>query len=343
MTIEAIATESNDAAITTEVTTGGDGNRMEPLFVDEAISEAELRGEDLGEEEAANEGDTSEAEDFDATEDHDDEETAEETATEETPPAKEDKKPPAGTVPHQALKEEREKRQALAKELANLRAEFNAAKATKPNETEAEAPAEALSDFKVLTKEEFKELLEEDAVKAIEYQQDLLEYKEQVAAIKNRADNEKALLQSSYDRVQKAIPGLYEEGSDLGNQLTEFAIEQGFNRDLLGPLADPRTKIIVAGKEQSLGDGAASLVELVYKFQQAVNAADPAKVRAEVEADLRTTITKELLAKIKGDPTGGYRALGDAGGKGEDPGPAEFSEKSYANMTPAQRRKNLGG
>ena len=341
MTIETIETESSDTPVTTEVVTAA-GDRMEPLFPEEAMSDAELRGESSGDNDISNEDAESEEEhaaDLEAAEEY----PEEEPEAKETPEVKEDAKPPAGTVPHQALKEERAKRQALAKELADLRAEFNAAKEAKTAEPEAEPEVKPLPDFKVLTKAEFKELLEEDAVKAIEYQQDLFEYKEQLRAAKQQTEREQALLQSSYDRVQKAIPGLYEEGSDLGNKLSEFAVEQGFNRDLLGPMADPRTKIVVNGKSQSLGDGAASLVELVYKFQQAVNAADPATVRAEVEAELRASITKELLAKIKNDPTGGYRALGDAGGKNADPAPTDFSEKRYANMSEAEKRRALGG
>jgi len=351
MTEAAIQTveTGNEAAASVIETESADSGGYTPLFDEEAISDSELRGEKPATETAetdSKEGDKpEEKETVSEPGAKETEEGASKTETKET--QDDPTKPPAGYVPHQALAEERAKRKEIGQKLATLEAEVAALKGSKPAEKAPAAPAG--TDFKVLSKEEFQELLEGDPVEAIKYQQEYFDYRERQKEQEQAAATEHGIIQASLDRVRKAVPQLYEEGSDVGSKLTDFALAQGFDANHLGALVNPRTKIIPAGSDKPilLGEGAAALVEVLHKFQR--TAANPEQLKAEIEKGLRETITKEVTEQLlekfkKAGSADSFRTLGDGAGAGDEtPGTREFTEAEYAKMSPAERRRLLGG
>jgi len=328
-----------------------------PLFDEVAPSEAELMGEEPEKEETkpapeekVAEGDKKVTDKKPEGEKPEGEAVAEEKEGEdkkEEPEAK-DEKPPAGYVPHAALHEARMEKQELARELNALKQEVADLKATKEEVAE--------DSFKVLSDEEFEELVEEDPVEAIKYERKLDKYREAQKSKENERDvakkqqeKDQQVITESLERMTKAVPGLYEEGSSVNKDLATFAIKNGFDPDLLGLMTTPSTFIATPnGDIKPLGNGAAGLVEMIYKFYTAAKTNSPETLRAQAEANaekkLRETITAELMKKFKTQKGTDFKSIGDVpGASGETPEiTGGFTEAQYVNMTPQQRDKLLG-
>lgn len=288
-----------------------------------------------------------------------DEETpAEEVSEEETPAeekseaeeAKSDK-PPPGYVPHAALHEERMLRQKLTEEVGGLREELSALKA------KVETPEE--DSFKILSDQEFDELAEDDPAEAVKYERRLNKYLREEAAKESKSKDEQdqyykdqALINQSFKRMEAVVPGLHEDGNNIDQELTDFATSNGFAPDFLAAMTSPGTLVLPPGAKEAvlLGDGAAGLVEMIYKLYSSNKANDPntlrAQIKEEVEKELTTTITEQLMKKFKtsGLDTKGFKAIGDVpGGSGEIPGHSGgLTEAQYASMPQAERDKLLG-
>jgi hypothetical protein len=141
--------------------------------------------------------------------------------------------------------------------------------------------------------------------------------------------------------MESAVPGLYDQDSDVNQQLSDFAVNQGFaDLDGLAIVTDPRTKIVPAngGPPRLLGETAAHFVTMLHNFYKQ-GAVKPAPDVNKVKAD----VTKELLSKLKQSPTG-HVSLGDVpGDSGDDAMMRPMSEADYAKMSDADRRRYLGG
>ena len=267
----------------------------------------------------------------------------------EKKPEPKDVKPPEGYVPHAALHEERIKRQELADELRGLQ--------EKVSKMEQEPEEEA---FKILSDEEFDELAEEDPVEAVKYERALNKHLREQEAKKVEADarqkrhgQDNLVVKQSFERMEKAVPGIHEEGNTINQDLSQFAIDNGFEPDFLQAMTAPGTLILPPGAKSAvlLGNGAAGLVEMIAKLRGVSETSDPAKIRAEVktevEKELRESITKELITKFKQGSIGSeaFESIGDVPGASGD-APVLFSgnldEKRYANMTPKERERALG-
>lgn len=331
---------------------------LTPLFDEQAPSEAELSGDSTEEATATEKKEEGAAEETEKAEGE--AETSEkEPAEKETKSAEEetkeevkaDGKPPAGYVPHAALHEERVARQELRQEVADLRQELAGIKQAK------EVPAE--DAFKVMSDEEFDELAEEDPSKAVKYQRNLDRHlrakdvetaKDSARGEQNRQDQH--IINSSFAKMDAAVPGLRDESNSVNGDLRQFAVENGFDADFLSVMTAPGTLILPEGAEKAvlLGDGAAGLVDMIYRLQSSSVKNDPKTLRATIKAELlkelTPKITEELMKKFKSPAHGAadFKSLGDVPGGTSDGivSTGGFTEAQYAAMPPEQRDKLLG-
>jgi hypothetical protein len=257
-----------------------------------------------------------------------------------------DTKPPAGFVPHQALKEERAMRQKLQEELDALRSKVTTS-STPLNPSENETSKQILKslnlpdDFKVLTEDEEDAMMEEDLFAYQKYQRNLRKYDRAVSeqaskqeVVKEITTRAEAIVEGALKRMETAIPGLHEPDSEINKNLTTFATTHGFDQDYLNAMTDPKTLILPAGAKNPiyLGDGAASLVEFIHNV---FKSQDQTINRAQME--------KEMMKKFKSPAINiTHKSLGDAPGS-MDIDKTTFGEKDFAKLSEEDQRRALGG
>jgi len=346
-----------------------DGEEFGGLFGDEEKqSEDDLKGESPKEDKEP-EGESSQEkeepkeeegseEEKPADSEPTDEQKAEEKKEEEKKEEpKEEGKPPKGYVPQQALTEARGQNKALKDQLSHLQAEINTLKA-KPQEP-AQDEAE-WKDFKVMSKKELDELIDEDPSEALKYQARLIEYKdwkkEKAEAEKEKAESTRrtqSMVTEWTNKIAEAVPGIYDEGSEVGVQLADFAVEMGFDdATYLEAMTDPRSLITPYGQDKAyvIGPGAAGLIKLLSNAKSKVaSTADAKDLRKQIEKEIRPQIieqvTKELTDKIKGTGKSGYKSLSSVPGGGEDVATVgrKLTEEEWAKKPPEEREKLLMG
>jgi hypothetical protein len=319
----------------------GQSVTFEPLFDTESVSEAELMGEEG--EPKDDQQKPSETKEEPATSPPKDEKKQDESK-EDSPT---EDKPPKGFVPIQALHQERGQRQMLTIEVQQLKSELEALKSGKTEDQNA-APHD--DDFNVLSDEEFDALLEEDPVEAIKYDRKFRAYEARQAEKAKSERAERQLIDQSVGMMEEAVPGLYDQDSDVNQRLTEFAIEKGFaDMDGLALVTDPRTKIVPhnGGKPRALGQTAAHFVVMLHNlFKEASLPKDDAGREKALMDRVKAEVTQELLGKIK-QPTGAeHKSIADMpGDAGSDvlnlSGP--LTEAAFANLSDADQRRLLGG
>lgn len=348
-----------------------EGEEFGGLFGDEEkLTEDDLKGESPKEDKEP-EGESSQEKEEPKKEEGSEEEKPADSEPKDEPKAEEKKeeekkeepkekapdKPPPGYVPQQALTESRGQNKALKEQISHLQAEINTLKAKPQEPTQDEAE---WKDFKVKSKKELDELIDEDPSEALKYQARLIEYKDWK---KEKADAEKEKAESTRrmqsmvtewtNKIAEAVPGIYEEGSEVGVQLADFAVEMGFDdATYLEAMTDPRTLITPHGQNQSylIGPGAAGLIKLLSNAKSKVaSTADAKDLRKQIEKEIRPQIieqvTKELTDKIKGTGKSGYKSLSSVPGGGEDVATVgrKLTEEEWAKKPPEEREKLLMG
>lgn len=341
--------------------------KFEPLFESEDVSEAELMGEEKPEksstekEAASSESEDDKKEEPATEEKEETKETKEEEPKEKEPEKKEeDTKPPKGYVEIQALRQAREDNKALKSHLATLEKNIELLQS---QQKKPEIPNK-FKDFKVLSEEEFKELVAEDIEEALIYNTKLQEYNQYQAQNQQQQQIELArkqkidsVIMQSHEKIAEEIPGIYDEDSDIQQNLYDFGVNNGFDGQFLSVMTNPATRIIPVGSNGKpakdsypLGQGAVSLVTMINKLHNSVKSNDPEKLRseikAEVEKELRAEISKEVIAKLKNnDNQEAFKSILDApgGAKEQLTVKKNYSEKDFYNMTEAEERAALGG
>jgi len=338
------------------------------LFGDEKRStEAELRGEEKPPEEAPpkekppqdekKEPATPESkgEEKKAEEKKGVEQKKEEGKEEEAKPGA----PPKGFVPQQALTEARVQLKSLKEENAELKA----ALAEKPKEV-IKAPESSedakWKDFKVLTDEEYEELVEDDPIEAQKYdrkQRSFEKYQEQKAKAAEESakgvERVKSLISDAAKKIEEAVPGIYQKDSDIPSKLANFALEHGFDDETyLEIMTNPETLIIPKNSDKPylMGPGALSLIKLLHTLQSKTPApVNPDDLRKEIEKELepklREKITKQILSKMKGtDKDSAYRSLTEVPGSELAPEEASktYTEEEWGRLPEEKRRQLLG-
>lgn len=321
---------------------------FEPLFDTESVSDAELMGEEEGEQPKGDQQKQkpSETKEEPATPPPKDEKKQDEPK--EEPPTED--KPPKGFVPIQALHQERGQRQMLTQEVQQLRSELEALKSGKQQTEDGLIAEPAADDFKVLSEAEFNDLLEEDPVEAIKYDRKLRVYEAKKAEKARAESSEREMIERSIGMMAEAVPGLYDQDSDVNQSLSRFAMEKGFDDlDGLSLITDPRSRIIPSngGNPRPLGETAARFVVMLNNlFKEASLPKDDAGREKAIADKLRAEVTTEVLSKIK-QPTGAeHRSIADIpGDAGIDSlnlsGP--LTEAEFARLSDVDQRRLLGG
>lgn len=341
-----------NAPIVREEGSIGTSGDYTPLFGEVAPSEAELRGEMA---ETAEKSTSPPAETAITAPPQESKPDSNQEVKDEKPPEapKDPVKPPPGFVPHQALHEERLMRRELAAEVERLRRENDLLSALPKD-----APPDSPSDFKVLTEEEENILMSEDVVAYNKYARDLRKHQDAQSLKVRQEAHEKSVTDTSYRQMAAAVPGLFDEASDINAKLTDFAAQNGIVPEVLSVLTNPKVKLMIPGRATPvlLGPATAAIVDFIHKSYQRSSApsTDPASLRQSIEAELRTSLTDEITKKVTADITkqltdkfktnpSGFRSIGDTPGSGDIPKTGSFSEADFRRMTPEQQRMALGG
>jgi hypothetical protein len=304
------------------------------LFDEQIPSEAELRGE-----EPAPEGEESAA-----PQPQEKEETPtkpQEEVEEKEKPKHE--KPPIGFVPKEALKEERTRRQALQSEIADLKAKVEELARAK----EAPPVPDEFDEFKVLTQEEYENLVDDDIVEAQKYLHKLNRYeKRQAEKYQQKATEAQHkkyyidMLQDTKKSMEDAIPGLFDEDDPINDNLVSFAKEHGMDDGYLYLLSNPATRIVdTEGRTYYMGQGSVGILKMIYNLYNKTSNIEPA-----LRKKLTDELSVELAKKIKnGGST--YTSIGDLQKAGTDDFDVSktLSESELSKMSPEKRRKYLGG
>jgi hypothetical protein len=272
----------------------------------------------------------------------------------ETPPAKVEP-PPKGFVPLKAVQEAREENRQLRERLKVLEDKVLEPEVKPVLETIPEVRA----DFKVLTKDEFKELSEESPRDALVYMAELQDFekaqrmtKEAASQKASREREVEGLFAESVKLMTEAIPDLFTEGSTAQGDLASFAETIGFTKDMFY-LTNPETLVILPGETEPvyLGTQAASFIKMLADLRTKVGkpgdvpAVDQTALRKTIEAELRKAIETEVLTKIKTGGKPAFKSMGDVPSSDSEIPASKgvLTEAQYAALTPPQQKAYLSG
>lgn len=195
-----------------------------------------------------------------------------------------------------ALRQERKTTKQLKARVAELEAST-----TKDAEKDAEKDDE-FKDFKVLSNAEYDELLDDDPDEAARYLYKFNRYQDHQRKIE-QGQLEKHKLQSAMtelvndgiDAMEKIIPGITKgEAKEDAKKLTEFAIKIGFDNDVLSALTDPGTRIITRDNDGFILSDGAAMIVSAIKSAYDASSVNKDQIRKEVEAELRPIIEAEV-------------------------------------------------
>ena len=342
-------------AETTSTKSEGDDSTDESSTEKETADSGSKEDEDTGVDETKAEADA------EAKADTGKDETAD-TKSEKT----ETKKPPKGYVPLPAMQQAREKNRSLEGENSQLKAQLESLTATVNQLTQQGVKQPEQKDeggFKRLSEEELADLTESSPDEAIKYLANLqahqerdfqqrLEQAQQEAVVKAQREHATAEVSSAYERIEKAIPGLYDENSEAWNDLTSFASEVGITPEVFALASTPEALGLLPGQDepQLVGARAADFVEALVGLQEQLASRGSRKetMRKELETEIRAEVEKELLTKFKNDGDSEHRSVTDIQGtktevEGEGFGDKVLTHAEFANLSDADKERYLAG
>lgn len=333
-------------------------------FFDEAVTEAELRGETPdGEAHGQEQTGTPAPKEPKPEAKAEGEPAGEDTSPGEDKPSSEDKpadgaKPPKGFVPHAALSEERTKRKEAQQRVEQLEQELAARKLPHEQRQTPEAPkdasdaarqfAEQNPQYAALVFEDSRDgqLLrnkldtygEEDAIvlaKTLHVERELAEQKR-----RESGSADAAFLSTCVHEMDAMFEGGL-SGQQAKDLLGYLQNEAGLTPDTITLLTSPNTIVIDprTGQKSYLGGRALEVVGLFKDAQTLAAASSPERIRESIEAE----VTKKVMQKINGEQTA-FRELGDAPGHGDAPvGNIPATEDEFARLSPEQQERLLRG
>jgi len=243
-------------------------------------------------------------------------------------------------------------------------AELQAALAEQPTVSAAKSEeAEKWKDFKILSKEEFRDLCEDDLRAGQEYTHDLLEYKDYQLQGKEQSsrkalaertrkqlsDATASVINESRMTMAEVVPGIFDDDNPISGNLIAFAEQRGMDKDLLIALSDPSTVFVERGtdgkygKPRISGKGAAAIVKMIYSLYQETSPEGIAELKKQITSQAKEDATKELIGKFK--PNVGFRDIGDAPAGKTTPSDTGqvLSEDDFRDLDDKAARAFLGG
>ncbi len=250
--------------------------------------------------------------------------------------------PPKGHVPLAALKEARSENTYLKAQLVQLNKRLDTIAKGKPDADSEGQTDKAPDDFKVLSKDEYTKLVEDDPSAALVYQHDLINYRDAQRAEADAeaeaeydAEETQSILDSTVSTMEELVPGIFDENSDAHEELVEFASDLGFADDMFY-LTNPATQIILPGQSEPLllGDQAASILKVLITAKTKIGEASKAVDVEALTASIRKDVESELLTKFKKETGKKFKSLTSV--------PKSESNRDFAktdNLTEAQLLK----
>jgi len=260
------------------------------------------------------------------------------------PPEKTDTKPPEGFVPLAALQEERGKRQQLAQIVEDLQKTVEGMKPAR--DTAGDETAGEEDEFKILTKDEYAQLAEDDIVAAQVYLFELAEHeKKQADQVKTdeAASKLNDQIAQRNKEMEEAIPGIYDDDNPVNKDMTVFAVENGMDVDYLAALTNPGTRItLMDGSTFIMGRGAVGLAKMIHStMTKARNGSTDAQALRET---IKKEVAKEMLDKFQVSGEDAFRSIGDGPGVGEKPVVGgEITEDTFRKLSEEQQEALLRG
>ena len=371
-TVKNPETELAGAQIRDNVEPHNEGVTFEPLFANEGVTEAQLKGEDATGDKTATPEPKSDDTEKKGEETPEAKKAAEEKSEADAKvteaKAKEDAEKAKAEIPADvkaevakkdehiaglttAVTQERQAVKRLKQEVQRLSAENQQLKTPKAGPDEADK----FKDFKVLSPEEYDALVDEDPDAAVRYSYKYNLYREHKTEIERRKTIENQvkaaeteIVNYGFQELEKVLPGVTQGKNDMAGVLTNFAVQNGISDSVLAILTHPGTKVTtIEGENLLMGEGAAQLVHLIKaSYEKVSSVPDRKKIEAELRPIIESEVQTKIIEKLKQDPSGGFRSLDQLAGSGKkDSKPilGTFSESDYAQMTEAEQRAALGG
>lgn len=355
-------------------------------WAEEEISDAELRGESESnpDESGTNEPDPSRPLDKEGGDKQDAEEDDKADKDDSGADGEDDPEPkdgegdePAGeekTVPLKALQEERRKRQEAQSRLSDLENQISRRQSFKPEAApKGDVKQAVIPEHLQPEVDAFKEafpayanMATEDSPEGNALRSRLEDFGPAIAAdfargisleqtMKQGQQSEEGYYQDQYiGACVQEMNNMFPEKSAAGDtamKAVSFAEERGMPVETIHLLTNPATMLVDpnTGKAVHLGRKAVDVAGFIKDSFDAHTAVDEKTMRAEIESELRESITaevtKQLTDKFRGGQQGGeFRGLGDAPGSSEQPGGNRaLSEVEVAKLSDAEYEKYLKG
>jgi len=247
--------------------------------------------------------------------------------------------PPEGYVSVKALHRERDARKSLQQEVSELRDALENQVEDKNKDYEPESSLK--KGFKVLTKEEYETLSDEDPVAAMQYRLDFQEFKANERAVQERQASIKTNIQKGYEKVLDALPEIADEDNTIADDIEDFADGFGIDSKVFLEMANPSTMVVDSnGQARPLGTAAADFLLLLHGVMKKTSS-----MKSETEATLRKEIEAELVKKFKEEKSSNFKSIEDAPSTGNEPegGSAPLSEAEFMKLSPKERQELLMG
>lgn len=257
-------------------------------------------------------------------------------------------KAPKGYVTQAALTEARAKKRLVSDELVTTKEQLDQALA-RVRALEANPQAKVLT-FVEKTEEELRELIQDgEDEEVLKYYKNLDTHKQELA--KGEMDQKEQLKVDEHFRVQTAIAA-EEIEIILGDEeqtalLTERLEKEGFGDDLYF-LVNPATKIVAEdGKTHIPLAGYASKLLSVLSKLDSTSVTEKTEITEveQVPEVIRQKIIEQeqqnILEKVKG--TERRTSLDDVASSASESDESEFAGKSYAELTPEERKRYTAG
>lgn len=274
------------------------------------------------------------------------------------------------TVPLKALQAERQKRQEAQSRLAELETQLaqrqQPQQPSRPAAPVAEIPDEMKPEVEAFKKAhpQYADMATEATPEGDGLRDRLENYGAEIAAdyargvsMERKMETEQQNTRASYDSeylgaCAKELHGLFPEGSATGEtagKAVEFADTRGLTPDTIGLLTNPSTVLLDpnTGQQVYLGRRAVEFAGFVKDSYDGHLSADPDAMRAQIEAELRESITadvtKQLTDKLKGGERK-HRSIADAPGSAEQPGVNRtLTEAEYDRLSEEEQERYLMG
>ena len=328
---------------------------------DDSLDDGKEGVDDKAKEEGTDDGKTDGKEkDTDSADQDDDESDSGDDSGDDEDQDLDDGKPPKGFVPLQALKEQKNIAKFRKQENLDLQAENAELKTQlatmKTMVQKEETPAE-FADFEGKTDEEIQDELDilyyEDAKEGRDFAKKWADYKEHLVKSTLTKAEKEAEAEALADARLLARGEIREalQDDETKAAITEFAIANGFDKSAFF-LTNPDQQIFSPDKDGNMrlvSPGyAASIVKLLANAHK-LSTQKPEITLEDIPDDIREKIAeqvkKELVEEVKGKKateTKTEKSVSDL--KSADGSTVDtLSGKSYASMTPEERKRSLGG